>query len=409
MSLASLRSGIQPTWKRLLASGGIDWHLQILIFLVTVMAVVSRRPDALFNPQFFGEDGPIWYRDAYVSGWFSALFHPQNGYFQTLPRLAAALAQLVPLRFAPLVMNLVGITFQVLPVNILLSSRCANWGPLYVRGLMAVTYIALPNTRELDASVEEGQWHLALLACLVVLASRPNTRGWRIFDISIVVLSGFSGPFGLMLLPISLVRGYLRRERWFLTLSAALTLPVCVQVAALIKNASSTRSHAILGATPQLFVRILAGQVYLGAIVGENKLPAHRNGILLAFVALLGTVFLVYTFLHARLEWKLFLVFCMGIFAASLISPMVSDTTPQWQILMESIGIRYWFLPMLAFVWALLWCVASESNFLVRNLAAASLLLMCVGITENWRYPAYHDFGFPKYARDSPQRPPEHL
>ncbi len=378
---------------------GISWRVQLLVFLVAAAAVVSRRPDALFNPQFFGEDGTIWYREAYMSGWFSSLFHSQNGYFQTIPRLAASLALLAPLRFAPLVMNLIGITFQVLPANLVLSSRCRNWGPLYLRALMAFTYIALPNTMELDATVEEAQWHLALLACILVLAYPPSALKWRVFDVTIVLLSGLSGPFALVLLPIAFVFWYFRRDRWRLALIATLALTACVQVSALLRYASATRPHVILGATPKLFIRLLAGQVYLGALLGQTSLPAQQNAILLGLVAVLGTTILVYCLLKAGLEWKLFIAFCLLVFAASLRSPMVSMTTPQWEVLRDSLGIRYWFLPMLAFVWALLWCATGRNNTLVWILAITGLMFMCIGVIHDWSYPAYPDLRFPGYAK----------
>lgn len=109
---------------------------------------MSHRPDAITNPQFFGEDGSIWYPEAYMSGWFAALFHSRNGYFQTVPRLAASIALLFPLRFAPLIENLIGLFIQVLAVNILLSARCQRWAPLFTRILMSLFYLGLPNTRE---------------------------------------------------------------------------------------------------------------------------------------------------------------------------------------------------------------------------------------------------------------------
>jgi hypothetical protein len=177
---------------------GIGWKLQVLVFSIAAPAVGSHRPDAIFNPQFYGEDGPVWYGQAYASGWLTFLFHSRSGYFQTLPRLAASLALPVPLRFAPLVMNLIGVTFQVLPVNILLSLRCSAWAPLPIRAAMALAYIALPNTMELNITVEGGQWHLAMLACMLVLAHAPRNHKWRIFDTGIFLLSGLSGPFCLI-------------------------------------------------------------------------------------------------------------------------------------------------------------------------------------------------------------------
>jgi hypothetical protein len=378
---------------------GITWKVHVLVFAIAILAIVSRRPDAIFNAQFFGEDGTIWFRDAYALGWLSPLFSSQNGYFQTLPRLAAALALLAPFQFAPLVMNLAGLTFQVLPVNILLSPLCANWAPLSVRAWMAAAYIALPNTRELNVSVEEGQWHLALLACLLVLALPPKSISGRILSIAIILPSGVTGPFCLILLPVSLIFWWLRRNHWTLVISAALAVASMVQLSALVRTGSATRPQVGLGATPQLFARLLGSQVYLGALLGATSSPANKRVALLAAVAIIGTAVVVFCFLKANLEWKLFILFSELVFAASLRNPMVSMTVPQWQVLLQAPGIRYWFFPMLAFVWALIWCCSTSETRLVRIAGAAGLTLMVFGVLRDWKYPAYTDFNFPKYAK----------
>jgi hypothetical protein len=381
-------------------NAGIGWKLELFVFFIAAAAVVSRRPDALLNPQFFGEDGPVWYGQAYTFGWLDSLFHSQNGYFQTLPRLAASLALLVPLRFAPLVMNLIGITFQVAPVNVLLSSRCSNWAPLPTRTLMAIAYIALPNTMELNITVEEGQWHLALLACMLVLAHVPRTLKWGTFDIAMILLSGVSGPFCLMLLPVAVVVWWLRRELWRLVPIAVLAATSAIQLSAIIQSGTATRPKVGLGATPELLTRILAGQVYLGALLGQHSLSAHKNLILLGSVAVAGTAILFYCFVRAGLELKLFILFAELVFIASLRSPMVSLTTPQWEVLTNSVGIRYFFLPMLAFVWALVWCVGVNRVKSVRIAGAFGILCMLSGIVRDWKFPPYTDFHFQEHARE---------
>ncbi len=379
-------------------AAGIGWRMQLLIFFIAAAAVVSRRPDAIFNPQFFGEDGAVWYREAYQFGWLTSLLYSRSGYFQTVPRLAASLSLLVPLHFAPLIMNLIGITFQILPVNVLLSARLSNWAPVLVRAFMAVAYIALPNSMELNATVEEAQWHLALLVCLLVLASPPKRHVWRIADIVLILLSGLSGPFCLMLLPVALIFGWIRREPWRIFVISALTLPAFIQLSAIVTTASATRRQAPLGATPQLFVRLLAGQIYLGALFGQTSSPTHKGHLALALAGILGTAFVIYCAVYANLERKLFLLFCALVFAASLKSPMASMTTPQWQVLSDSPGIRYWFLPMIGFVWALIWCAASATAKPVRVAAACALASMLIGIVKDWEYPAYTDFHFKEYA-----------
>ncbi len=378
----------------------LSWRAQLLVFCLAFLAVASRRPDALFKPQFFGEDGPVWFANAYNWGWWHALSLPQTGFYQTLPRLAAALALLVPLRFAPLIMNLVGITIQVLPINVLLSSRCINWGSLGIRALFAFAYLALPNSYELNATVEEAQWHLALLACLLVLSSSlPPNSAWRIFDLCVILLSGFTGPFCIVLAPIAVILWWMRRETWRAITAIALMLPAAVQLVTIYQTARTTRPAVGLGATVPTFIRMLAGHVYLGVLLGGNRFAIRGNIVLLVLVASAGTAILIYCLTHAQLELKLFLIFAIVIFALSLKSPMVSMDRPQWPVLASQAGIRYWFFPMLAFAWALIWCATQGTSRPWQWMSRAVLVIMCVGAARDWKYQPYTDHHFRDYAR----------
>src|SRR5260370_38241387 len=79
--------------------------LHVGVFLVAVLVVISRRPDAVMNPQFWAEDGALWYAQAHNLGWWSVLFQPETGYFLSLPRLTSSFAHLLHIAAAPLLVN----------------------------------------------------------------------------------------------------------------------------------------------------------------------------------------------------------------------------------------------------------------------------------------------------------------
>ncbi len=380
------------------SQSGIGWKLQILVFLIAAAMVFSRRPDAFLNPQFFAEDGAVWYAQAYSFGWAVSLLHTHNGYFQTLPRLAAGLALLVPLRFAPLLMNLIGLTVQILPVNLLLSWRCRDWAPLALRSWMAMAYIALPNSHEVDVAITNAQWHFGLIACMIMLAAIPKTVSGRVFDGMLLLLSGLTGPFAPMLIPIGIVFWWVRRQGWTLALTGILVLTSVIQISELLRTAAATRPKVGLGATPELLIRLVAGQVYLGAVLGERNDPAHKELWLLCAAAVLGTTVIVYTLTRAGLELKLFVTFCLLALIAGLMGPKVSMTTPQWPVLLRAGGLRYWFLPMTGFVFALIWCALESGSTWVRAISVAGLIAMLFGIPADWRYSAYPNLQFPAKA-----------
>jgi hypothetical protein len=66
-------------------------------------------------------------QDAYNNGVFESLFAPYAGSLQTVQRIAAVLALLVPLSYVPLLFNLLAIAIQVLPAALLWIRRFQVW------------------------------------------------------------------------------------------------------------------------------------------------------------------------------------------------------------------------------------------------------------------------------------------
>jgi hypothetical protein len=371
----------------------------LAVFLGSVLLVISHRPDAVTNPQFWAEDGTLWYAQAHNLGWWQALLQPVAGYFCIVPRLAAALAQLIPLAAAPVLFNLTAIFFQAIPVSFFLSSRFASLATLPSRLLLGFLYLVLPNSFEVNANITNVQWHLALLLCLVVLAEPASALWWRWFDVSVIVLGSLTGPFAIMLWPLAAVAwGWKRRGTWTLALLSILAAGGLLQLIALVRTGDAARVQGGLGASPLLFAKILSSQVFLAALVGRNNLPyRHSYALHAVLICVAGIAVLVYALLRSRWELKLFLAFTGMILAASLLNPMAAP--PKWPALLTAWGVRYWLLPALAFVVALLWMAGKHNPRALRFTAMAALLLMTVGIVREWRYPRYVDLHFGAYAR----------
>ncbi|MGA7339126.1 MAG: hypothetical protein WBE72_06235 [Terracidiphilus sp.] len=373
------------------------------IFLLACALLVTRRPDAVFHAQFYGEDGHVWIADAYNLGWWHAILRPWTGYFMTLPRLGAALALLGPLWQTPLVLNVIAIAAQALPVNLLVSARSAAWGSLRFRALMAAMYLALPNCAEINFGITESQWLLALSAFLLIVAAAPKSRAGRILDILFLTLSGLSGPFCIFLAPIAAVLAWKRREprRW----TPVYVLAACslIQACGLLFVDPAGRPRYAIGASFALLMRIVGGQVVLGTVLGSNRLPFMTGtGVLLFLLGsvIAGAALVAICFWRSALEMKLFLLLAGMLFGASLVSitPAPPAGVTAWQVLAYTDGIRYWFFPILAFAWTLLWCARGKSMAL-RSIAGVLLCVMCFTVPTGWRVPALKDVHFEQSAR----------
>ena len=374
------------------------------LFLLACAVIFSRRPEAVLHPQFYAEDGHVWYADAYNMGWWAPIFRTYTGYFTILPRLGGALALLVSFAQVPLFMNLVAIAIQALPVSVLLSPRSTAWGPFRFRALLAIAYLALPNSNEVSYGLTVSNFLLALVAMLLLLAKSPQSIPGKFFDCIVFLLCGLTGPFCIFFLPISLYRAWKEKDRWQRVPAAIFLLSCTIQSWALLFLAPAARARRAFGASAELALRILGGQVYLGALLGGNglsALPGRGVSIALGVVALLGTTLIIYCIVKAPWRWKVFVGFSALLFASALKAPVEwgRPDLAVWNVLAASPGHRYWFFPTLAFVWVLLWGFHQRPAFL-RGASALLLSLLCLGIVHDWHHRVFPDSHF----ADSAQR-----
>jgi hypothetical protein len=378
------------------------FDLQAIVFLVAFLIVFSRRPDAILNAQFYAEDGRVWYLDAYNFG-LRSLFIPHTGYLQTLSRIVAHLALLFPLSLAPLVMNLCAIVVQILPVNVFLSSRFSGI-PLRVRLLGSLMYLAIPNSAEVHANITNGQWHLGLAACLVLLARPASAWGWRIFDGVVLVMISVSSPLGVLLVPVAAAMWWKRRERWS-AYSLALLVPGAI-VDGLIALLSHQRQVGTIGATFSRFDAIFGRQVFLSSLLGKNSqvwlLQLHDLHLVEMIATVAGLGVLLYALRYGQIELKLFILFAYAVLALALVKPLVgTPELPNWELMCWPgiDGERYYFLPMLAFLASLVWMATRKASARVlRKFAVALLLLFPIGVYQDWNLPAFEDLDFYYYA-----------
>jgi hypothetical protein len=289
---------------------------------------------------------------------------------------------------------LCGIAAQVLPISILLSSRCSRWGPLSARLLMAAVYVALPNAGEIHVVLANAQWHLCLAACLLALANPPVRWRWRAFDVAVLLLCGLTGPFCLLLLPIAAIFWWKRRQTWSAVVCGLLALTSILEAWQLLRGGWHNRIHTSLGATPSLFAKILVGQVYLGAFIGQNEF-ANRSSLLSAtMVCLLGTCLVFWSLFHAGWELRLFIIFSAMLLAAALTSPLAGGLQAQWDFLATSTGGRYWFFPMLAVLWSIIWLATQSKSKPCQFIGVVCLAATLCGEVRDWKYPPFPDQHF---------------
>ncbi|MBM4247097.1 MAG: hypothetical protein FJ148_25445 [Deltaproteobacteria bacterium] len=388
-----------------------------LVVLGCAGAIVARRPDVLVRPQFWAEDGMQFYARAYQEPGLATLLAPYGACYQTFPRLAGFVAQWVAFPSAPLAMALLALLVQALPPAFLLSQRCAGIAPhAGQRALRAAGVLLVPNAMEVHVNVTNAQVHLGFL---VLLAAPPDRPAWRAFDVSVLLLSGASGPFCLLLLPVAVLCCWRQRDRWSFVRLLCVLAPAVLQLAALAprgplpadpvpRGFRIRKPRVPHGASPSNLLAIFGGQIVVGSLAGWRSYVDLHAGLFAAhpwLPRLLGLVGLAFV---ARTAWvttsfplRALLLFAALHMGAGLASPTIRGERPLWELLqMPGAGQRYWLTMALAFLAAVAWTALADRRRAMRVLATVALaLLLLVGIPRDLGMPPREDFDFAAQAR----------
>lgn len=367
-----------------------------------------RRPDIFLHAQFWAEDGRVWYAEAHNLGFFQSLILVQDGYFQTLARITAGVAQLVPLGRAPLVFNSVAFVVNILPAVFIVSPRFRKLIPsFFVRVLLGLLLILLPNTAEVYGNLTNAQWYLALLGLLIILTDAPLTRIGKIFDYCMLFLVGLSGPFTFFLLPVTLIQSWRDRTVRAYILTVIIGATSVVQAMALFFISSTLRSHAVDEISFYHAVEILIRQVVMGATLGGGgyswlvfHLPALLPIIFWSMGVLAGCLEL-YAMYKGPVQLKLAIIFGVMIFGASLVSPTLpKGQNSAFSVLFESTGgARYWLIPMMIFVFVIIWSTLKGRWIPIRIAGVLFLISMMVGLVTDFRHPQLVNLEFERHVQ----------
>jgi len=267
-------------------------------------------------------------------------------------------------------------------------------------------YIVIPNGAEVHIVLTNSMWHLAVLQTLMACATPPaNWRG-RLADVLLFSIGGLSGPFCLMLLPNVLIYWRVRRQRWTLVVAALLSAGCAIQIYCILTGQRA--DPGALGASAKELLRIIAGNIFFDSVVGARgpTLPIP----LLLLIAAGGLAILIRGLRAAPLPVRLYALFAFLVLAASLRDPLTDSPPPQWPGMEALWSCRYWYLPCLAFLWAVVWCIAQRQSKLMRYASLAVSCGLLIGSTYFWVSPRWQTDSFPQdVSRWEQAKPGEHV
>jgi hypothetical protein len=225
------KRGRRAELAKSLGRGRVSRKTGIVVFVVLLLAAVSRSPYILLHGRFVAEEGTMYFAHMKTGSiWFIAR---PVGYLYVFCNIATWLAAHSPLEQAPLVtawLSLGVIVALVWAALCLPSELLPNAGSrIAAATLLVVGPLAVP---EIWLNSTNAQTYLGILALLFLFVS-PTALGRTAFVIIAVLLglAGLSGLYAAALAPLFLFRAIRERTIRRLVLAAIISSSALLQLA----------------------------------------------------------------------------------------------------------------------------------------------------------------------------------
>jgi hypothetical protein len=176
----------------------------LAVMAATIVILLLRSPHMATHPAFLEEETGGWWSATFVRSALETLITPWNGSVYVLPRAGFLVARLLPVPIAPLGSSIVFILTLGLVAAFIASDRLAEAIPGdYVRAVAGIGLVLLPFAGAwVYATILDAPFWLAIYLSLLLVATPPWTRAWKIADVLGAAVAAFSGPASLFLAPL---------------------------------------------------------------------------------------------------------------------------------------------------------------------------------------------------------------
>jgi hypothetical protein len=165
-----------------------------LFLLVGALLLLGlKSPDALLSPQFWAEDGPIFFGQQFGATQ-PPLFEPYAGYLNLAPRLVAWGATAVDFSYAPLFYNLSALLVDALCI----SYATLAFGRYFDRPIVFLSFFVVPSVGDVFGTITNMQWFMQFVLAAACFLPSDRHRQHVPACYLILLIVALSGPFSIL-------------------------------------------------------------------------------------------------------------------------------------------------------------------------------------------------------------------
>jgi hypothetical protein len=362
--------------------------LAALLILFSAIQLLRAGPSGSLHG-LWAEDGPIYLNGALNHGFFDNVTTPYAEYLVVVPRLIGEVGAAVPLRDAPVAMNLVAVLVVSLSVLALWFASAGHIRNPHLRALLLAAAIApAVSGGETVVTATNSPWTTSFVV-FWLLVWRPAATWSACLGALLILATGLSSPVIFFFVPLAALRAIAIRDRRDALIVGAFGLSLAIQLPVTASSsehvADPTWTVNILTAFLQ---RIVDGAV-LGLELGSEAWAAWGWPFLIAISIGLTVYFAVLALRvsSGRLLAAIAIATAAAMFLGSLYKRALGDLMV-WPVGASNVlGTRYDVVPALLLVSAALVLLDARLRSAGGRpwpaIATAAVLLVAVGTSFN--------------------------
>jgi len=368
---------------------GLAKHLPCIVTCAAAFLIlIIRKTDAVTNPQFWAEDGVIFFLQNIQLGW-RAFVTPYAGYLHFFPRLVAATASMLSPCWLPAAYNLSAGMLTLVVVCRFFSPRFA----LPEKPWFALALVLVPHTGEVFLNLTNIQWITCLLLIQLFIMQDASSCGQQAVDLILLIAAGLTGPFIVLFLPLFAWRYWARKTR------ASLSLLTVAAVIACVQGWFLQHSMPAVNAAPIDFIdgpAIIYRRILFSLFFGPN-LPDYSTGLEVALVGSILLAALVCFSLRKGPNFpiKAALWYCFFALVLSSALKLRPDIVLPFSDMIDA--DRYFYVPKVLLLWLIILEFRSDRRFEWGSRTAFLLILMAN--LSTLRCPPFVDLHWHDYCR----------
>jgi hypothetical protein len=169
----------------------------LALFAVAVLLLFLKSPDAILHPQFWAEDGFIFFAQQLTVPW-PLVFTPYSGYLHAIPRIVAWGASWFSPVIAPLVYNVAAILINAFCISFV-SLRLKGW---FAGPAVFLAFFIVPTVGDIFGTLTNVQWFVQfVIASVCLFPPQQDSRATWLSPMGFAALglAALTGPFSILI------------------------------------------------------------------------------------------------------------------------------------------------------------------------------------------------------------------